>query len=90
VVNITALFPFWAAKISQSYLLFSGSRPVEGSSRYTILGSETREMATERRLFIPPLRELVLKCLNLPSITLSIASSTFYFSFAGTTPLSLA
>jgi len=34
-----------------------------------ILGSETRAMATERRLFMPPLSELVLKCLNFCSIT---------------------
>jgi hypothetical protein len=64
VVKITALFPFWAARISHSYLLFSGSKPVEGSSKKIILGSETRAMATERRLFMPPLSELVLKCLN--------------------------
>jgi len=39
VVNNIARFPFDSDKISHNCLLFSGSNPVEGSSKNIIFGS---------------------------------------------------
>lgn len=54
VVMMIAHRPLTSARMSQSYLLFSGSSPVEGSSRKTIFGSPTNEIATLSLLFMPP------------------------------------
>lgn len=85
-----ALLPFWALRISHNYLRFSGSRPVDGSSRKIILGSDTRAIATERRRFIPPLSDFTGKFLNFWSNTSAMAVSTFSCSNSGSIPLSRA
>jgi len=59
-VSTIALLPLHSDKISHNYLLFSGSSPVEGSSRKIILGSPTKLIATDSLLYIPPDNSLVL------------------------------
>ena len=69
VVRTIALFPMDSTRISHSYLLFSGSRPVEGSSRNTILGSPTRAIAIDNRLLIPPDSYMALNLAYYVSLT---------------------
>lgn len=73
VVSKIDLFPLSSPSISQSYLLFSGSNPVDGSSKNIMSGYPTKLIATDSLRFIPPLNSLVLKCLNSVKYTSAIA-----------------
>lgn len=73
VVKNKALLDWHLAKTYHNCLLLSGSRPVDGSSRKTILGSPTRDIATDNLLFMPPDKERLLKLLKANSLTYSIA-----------------
>ena len=74
VVMNRARFVWHSASTAQSCLLFSGSKPVEGSSKNTILGSPTRLIATESLLLIPPESSLAANVLNFSSFTSLIDS----------------
>lgn len=54
VVNTIALLPLHCIIISHNYLLFSGSNPVDGSSKKINSGSPTRAIAIDNLRFIPP------------------------------------
>lgn len=72
MVKIIALFPLLCDKISHIYLLLSGSRPVEGSSKKIMCGFPIKEIATESLLLIPPDKDfanLFLKLNNLTSFS---------------------
>lgn len=74
----------------QSYLRVSGSKPVVGSSKNTILGLATKLMAIDSLRFIPSGSFLVSMSLSLSSCTSFIALFTIFSSSSGATPLSLA
>lgn len=54
VVKTIALLPLHYDIISHNYLRFSGSKPVDGSSKNIINGSPTNAIAIDNLLFIPP------------------------------------
>lgn len=90
VVMMIALLPQTSAKISQSCHLFSGSSPVEGSSRKIILGSPTNEIATLSLLLIPPDSYQLSLLACLVKYTSFIACSASFFSSAGLIPFNQA
>ena len=55
VVSTTAAYSLALLMVLHSSRLDAGSSPVVGSSKKTTLGLPMREIATLRRLFIPPL-----------------------------------
>jgi hypothetical protein len=73
VVRKTARFYWHLAKTYQICRRLSGSRPEEGSSKNTILGSPTKLIAIDSLLFIPPESEDETKCLNSVKWTYDIA-----------------
>lgn len=77
-------------KISHNFLLFSGSNPVEGSSRNIIFGSPTKAMATESLRLIPPDSSFDLNAANFYNETSLIAISVIVLSYFGDIPFNLA
>ena len=90
VVRKRDRFNWHLARTSHIWRRLSGSSPVVGSSRKTIRGSPTRDIAIESLLFIPPERDEARKCLNFVRLTSYIAWWTLTFRSRPGIPLSLA
>lgn len=89
MINI-ALFFWHFANTYHNCLRFYGSKPVDGSSRNTILGSPTKLIATDSLRFIPPDSEELGKSLNSVNLTYYIAFATLLSIYLRGIPLSLA
>jgi hypothetical protein len=76
VVNTIAVLPRQLIKISHSYRLFSGSNPVDGSSKKINEGYPTNAIAIDNLRFMPPDNFEVLKLAKLLSFTSLIDCST--------------
>lgn len=79
VVKNKALFSRHLFRTSHKCLLFSGSKPVVGSSKNTMRGFPTMLMPTESLLFMPPESWLALKFLNWVRFTSYKAWATIAF-----------
>lgn len=90
VVRSMDLFLLSWSKISQSYLLLSGSSPVDGSSRKMTAGLPIRLMAIETLLFMPPLSWQIWKLAKFARLTSSRTFFTCCISCAGGIPFTRA
>jgi hypothetical protein len=90
VVKKRARLSWHLAKTYHICRLLSGSSPVEGSSKKTILGSPTKLIAMESLRFMPPESAEERKSLKVVKLTSPMAVATFASSYSPGIPLSLA
>ena len=81
VVRNSARLSWHLTSTSQICLRLSGSSPVEGSSKNTILGSPTKLIAIDSLRFIPPDKADERNFLKLVKLTSSMAYRTLLYSY---------